>query len=354
MTSSALLLIQPKDSPYPFRVESGTPESHPAPRQWLTSEKCCEGENQLKRADLFPMENEEVSVKERLAGWKKKFDSRLGTGVTEFAISTAEKCFLAHDYQESSETEPTSSPYPIEAIVSITHIGSRPRSRPMTARPAEYAAYMLKRAIGEEREAVHEFLEALLESKGLNQWEVAQRLRRRFKEAKQIARNVTAAYVQRLTMEELRQNFRDTSELLEREKDSLLPYMKQQLVWAMSARMILFPLMKSGALDYQEPMVMAKGSRKIGSFKFDTSNCSIAGSTVRFDLKKGLLEDKPNEWALILSLPAWYSPWMGEVPIEIRLNGPLRDLVSNPESAAAKRMLAPLKVKRRTRKQNRE
>lgn len=346
-------MIQPKDSPYPLRVESGAPESYPVPRQWLTSEEWCEGENQLKRADLFPMENEEVSVTERLAGWKKKFDSRLGTGVTEFAISTAEKCFLAHDYRESSETEPSSFSYPAEAIVNITQVGPRPRARPKTARPAEYAAYILRHEIGEEREAVHEYLEALLESRGLNQWEVSQRLRRRLKEAKQIARKVTAAYVERLTMDELRKDFRDVSSLLEREKDSLLPGMKQQLVWAMSARMILFPLMKSGALDHQEPIVMASGSRKIGGFKFDALNCSIAGSTVRFDLKKGLLEDKPNEWASILSLPAWYPPWMGEVPIEIRLNGPLRDMVSNPESTAAKRILAPMKAKR-TRKQNRD
>jgi hypothetical protein len=314
-------LIQLKDSPYPLRVESGAPESHPVPRQWLTLEKWCEGENQLKRADLFPMENEEVSIKERLAGWKKKFDSRLGTGVTEFAISTAEKCFLAHDYRESSETEPTSFAYPAEAIVNITQVGSRPRARPKTARPAEYAACILRREIGDERDAVHEYLEALLGSRVLDQWEASQRLRRRLKEAKQIARKVTAAYVERLTMDELRKDFHDASSLLEREKDSLLPGMKQQLVWAMSARMILFPLMKSGALDHQEPIVRVSGSRKIGGFKFDTSNCSIAGSTVTFDLKKGLLEDKPNEWAVILSLPAWYPAWTGEVPIEVRLDG---------------------------------
>jgi hypothetical protein len=35
------------------------------------------------------------------------------------------------------------------------------------------------------------------------------------------------------------------------------------------------------------------------------------------------------------------------------LNGPLRDMVSNPESAAAKRILASLKLKR-TKKQKRD
>lgn len=52
-------------------------------------------------------------------------------------------------------------------------------------------------------------------------------------------------YVQRLTMDELKQNYRDAMRLLEREKDSLLPGMKQKLVWSVSAQMVLFPLMKA-------------------------------------------------------------------------------------------------------------
>lgn len=265
------------------------------------------------------MTNQWVNIAERLAEWKRKFDSRLGTGVTEFAISTAEKCYLAHEHRETSESEPTSFPHPSEAIVSITQIGSRPRSRPTTARPAEYAACILKRAIGDEPRAVHEYLEVLLESRGLNQWEVSQRLRRRYKEAKQVAGHVTAAYVERLTMDQLKEDFQRVSNLIAREKESLLPDMKQQLIWSISARMILFPLMKSGALDHQgRPILMAKGSRKIGGFKFEASNCSVGGSPVSFDLRKGLLEEKPNEWAAILSVPAWYPAWMGEVPIETR------------------------------------
>ncbi len=264
------------------------------------------------------MTNQGVNIAERLTEWKRKFDSRLGTGVTAFAISTAEKCYLAHEYRETSESEPTSSPYPSEAIVSITQVASRPRSRPTTARPAEYAACILKRAIGDEPKAVHEYLEALLESGGLNQWEVSQRLRRRYKEAKQVAGHVTAAYVQGLTMDQLKEDFQRVSNLIAREKDSLLPDMKQQLIWSISARMILFPLMKSRALDHQGPILMAKGSRKIGGFKFEASNCSVGGSPVLFDLQKGLLEEKPNEWAAILSVPAWYPAWMGEVPIEVQ------------------------------------
>lgn len=292
------------------------------------------------------MENEGVTVAERLAEWKKKFDSRLGTGIAEFAVSIAEKCFLACDTLTTAESVPNLHPYPAEAIVSITQIGSRPRSRPPTARPAEYAAYIFKRAIGDESEAVHEYLEALLgPDTSLTRWEVSQRLRRRQKEAKRIARTVTAAYVQRLTMDQLKQDFRDASSLLEREKDSLLPNMKQQLVWSMSARMILFPLMQAGKLDHQDPIVRVTGSRKIGKFQFSSSNASLAESTVSFDLKKGLLEEKPNEWAKILSLPAWFAPWMGEVPIEIRVSGPLRGMFSMPGNPAAERTSARPKAR---------
>ena len=267
---------------------------------------------------------------ERLAEWKRKFDSVLGPGITEHGITVAEGCFLACETLPDSEEQPTSYPYPQEAIVSITQIGPRPRSRPPTARPAEYAAYIFRQAIGDETEAVHEYLETLLGPEtSLNRWEVSQRLRRRHKEAREIAQRVTAAYAQRLTPDDLRQNYQYAMSLLEKEKDSLLPGMKQQIVWSASAKMVLFPLMKTGKLDHLEPIVSVVGTRQGGKYTVGSSNCSVSGTTVSFDLKAAA--EKPSIWAKILSLPAWYPPWVGEVPFEIQIDGPSPEAPTNPE-----------------------
>jgi hypothetical protein len=268
------------------------------------------------------MENEGVNVAERLAEWKRKFDARLGPGITQYGSIVAEGCFLACDTLPSAESEPNPYPSPLEAVVSITQIGPRPRSRPPTARPAEYAAYIFKQTIANESDVVREYLEALLgPGTALTPWEVSQRLRRRHKEAKEIAQRVSAAFVQQLTIEQLKEEYRDACSLLEREKDSLLPGMKQQIVWSMSARMVLFPLIKAGKLNHFNPLVSVMGARRAGKYTFGGSNFSVSGMTVSFDLNKGLNE--PYAWAKILSLPVWYPPWVGEIPLEIRLSGPL-------------------------------
>lgn len=226
---------------------------------------------------------ERVSVAQRLSEWRRKFDARLGPGITDHGVIVAEGCFLACDIVAIAESEPSPYPHPLESIVSITHIGSRPRSRPATARPAEYAAYIFKQAIGDETEAVHEYLEALLGSEiSLDRWEASKRLRDRHKEAKRIAQQVTAAYLQRLTPDDLKQNYDGAMTLLEREKDSLLPDMKQKLLWSVSAQMILFPLMKSGELDRFDPLVSVMGARQGGKYTFGGSNCSVSGMTVFF------------------------------------------------------------------------
>lgn len=76
------------------------------------------------------------------------------------------------------------------------------------------------------------------------------------------------------------------------------------------------------------------GARQGGEYTFGGSNFSVNSMTVSFDLKK--ISDGPYVWAKILSLPAWYHPWVGEVPIEIRLNGTLLDVVPIPESKPTK------------------
>jgi hypothetical protein len=116
-------------------------------------------------------------------------------------------------------------------------------------------------------------------------------------------------------------NYRDAMSLLQREKDFLLSGMKQKLVWSVSAQMVLFPLMKTGTLDHFGPLVSVMGARQGGKYTFGGSNCSVNGMTVSFDLTKS--SERPYVWAKILSLPAWYPRWVGEVPIEIRLNGAL-------------------------------
>jgi hypothetical protein len=92
--------------------------------------------------------------------------------------------------------------------------------------------------------------------------------------------------------------------------------------------------MKAGKLDHLEPLVSVMGVRQGGNYTFGGSNFAVSGMTISFDLKKGL--DQPYAWAKIISLPAWYPPWVGEVPIEIRLNGALLQAVPLPGSQPSK------------------
>jgi hypothetical protein len=135
--------------------------------------------------------------------------------------------------------------------------------------------------------------------------------------------------------------------LLQREKDSLLSGMKQKLVWSVSAQMVLFPLMKTGKLDHFGPLVSVMGARQGGKYTFGGSNCSVNGMTVSFDLTKS--SERHYVWAKILSLPAWYPRWVGEVPIEIRLNGALLEAVPTPESKPPKEPLRQNRANREAR-----
>jgi hypothetical protein len=266
------------------------------------------------------MEKQLLSVGDRLERWRAKFDARLGRRITDFAQSTAESCFLACATLPDLPCSPDFYPHPPESVVSITRIGSRSHSRPATARPAEYAAYIFKQVVGHESEAVHEYLEALLGPKAvLTKWEISQRLRRRHKDAKQIARIVTNSYTQRLSLDKLKQYYREAHDSFDKERNAVLPGMKQQLVASMEARMTLFPLIQERRLDHLDPIVTVSKRREAGKYSFGGSNYTLSERKVQFDLKKAH-EQAPEGWAIILILPGWHAAWMGEVPLQTILN----------------------------------
>jgi hypothetical protein len=258
-----------------------------------------------------------VTASERLAAWRDKFEKRLGSDVTAFALQTAEHCLLACAIVPEGEHLEIPFPFPSEAVLSVTRTGDRGRGGPPTARGAEFAAYILRRNIPDDAEAIQEYLEALLGSETvLTRKETSHRLRRRHKEALEAARKVGMTYLASCTMEKLKGDYDGAQKLLREEGHTMPLILQQKLLRSVSTRLVLFPLLAQPALRQPEPFVYVRGWREGGYYHFEGSNFTLSDVTVRFDLKKSL-EEKPIKCAAIISLPNWHAAWMGEEPLRL-------------------------------------
>ncbi len=250
----------------------------------------------------------------RLAPWRERYEALLGSTVTSFGLDIAEKCRIACQYIKSSDILDVVDPFPPEAIITKTRVGSPGRCRPPTARAAEYATYILKQRIGIPSEAAHEYLEMLLDTL-LTSKEVSHRLRRRRKEVQQRASNITNAYVSRLTMQKVREDYREALLFVEREKD-MPSIMKARILRSVSSRLTLFPLIRDGRFNHLDPIVEIIGRRRLSAYDFKGINFSVSEAKLSFDILKGIQENV-IEWAMIVAVPRWYFAWIGQESLPI-------------------------------------
>ncbi len=256
--------------------------------------------------DFFRMKNQEISVAERLSGWREKYAKISGEDFAREAIEIAIECYLAFAVLPGQQPEDLlPAGVPKAAVISATRFLERPPHRPRTARPAEHAAHMLKRSdVGNE--IVHDYLEALLGGTILDPWEFRKRLRACEQRVIETASRAGRQLLDGVTEETLQEQLLE-AQRLEAEIDNYSSHvLRDDLVGTVRRRIQAFPRIKAGEFDDLPPLVWIETLRPLGR---DLPLSS--GGTLKVEWSLEAIHQAQTCAAALVGVPGWYPYWRG-------------------------------------------
>ncbi len=252
------------------------------------------------------MENQSLSVTERLKAWCEEYAPALGENLVAQALEFAEDCYLAFKFELRPDARDEYFPagLPREAIISTTRFGEhRPPGRPTDARPAEHAAHLLKRTgVGET--AVADYLKALHPWPSLDQHEINKRLRDCEQRVSDTAKNAASSILASASGVALKEQL-EVAQQLEVEMMSYPGHLSPgELIAIVRGRIELVSRIKAGEFGGLAPIVFVRTRHPVGH------DLALGeGESFKISWGRHALGRARADAAALVSVPGWYPFW---------------------------------------------